>query len=108
MARRKLCGAAVRELGGRGQPAGMVDQRIAKADPQLRVAGIAPHGVLKDADRILALAVARERFGHAQPAFGGREIAEEGVARVGQRNGIAAGSFACAGAPGGRACPGSA
>ena len=49
MAGRKLRCPAVGELRGRRQPMRMIDQRIAKADPQLRVAGIASDGILKDA-----------------------------------------------------------
>ena len=85
MAGRELGRPPVGELGRRRQAARMVDQRIAEADPQLRVAGIAAHGVLQDADGIFAVAVARERFGDPKPALRRREMAEEGVARLGQR-----------------------
>src|SRR3954467_11077361 len=84
MPRCHLCCAFVSELGRRGQAASVIDQRITKSNPQLRIAGIAFHRILQDSDRVLAVPVALERFGHAQPAFGGREMAEYSVSSVGQ------------------------
>ena len=49
MARRHLLGALVGELGRRSEAARMIDQRVAEADPQLRVAGIALYRILQDA-----------------------------------------------------------
>ena len=64
MAGRELRCPLIRELRGGRQPARMVDERIAKADPELRVAGIASNGVLEDPDRVLRFRRPRERFGH--------------------------------------------
>ena len=68
----------------------MVDQRIAEPDPQLRVAGIAraPHsGECRPRPRSCRRAPALPTCAaSARPG----EIAEEGVARVGQREGAAA------------------
>jgi len=61
----------------------VVDKCVAEPDPQLRVPGIALHRILQDSDRVFAVAVTLERFGHAQPAFRRREVAEESMARVG-------------------------
>jgi len=90
MARGHLCGTLISELSGRRQPAGMVDQRIAKTDPQLRIAGIPRHCVLENADRVLASSVACQCLGNSKPALGRSEIAEEGVACVGQRKDVMA------------------
>ena len=45
---------AIGELGRRGQPVPVIDQRVAEPDPQLRVGRIAADRILEDADRILA------------------------------------------------------
>src|SRR5690242_20495354 len=83
-----LC-PAVSQFGWRGYSVGVIDQGITEPDPQLRIARIASNRILQNVDRILALAVAGERFGDAQPAFRRREIAEEGMARLGQRENVA-------------------
>ena len=62
MAGCELGGAAVSELGGWGQHSGMVDQRVAEPDPQLRVAGMLAHGRAQDARRVGGVAPARHRF----------------------------------------------
>src|SRR6185312_1163780 len=74
--------------GGRDAPR-MIDESIAETNPQLRVAGIALDCVLEDSDGVVALAVAGERLGHAEPAFGRRELAEEGMASLRQREDVA-------------------
>ena len=61
----------------------MIDERVAEADPQLGVPGIATDGILEDSDRIFAFAVAGERLGDPKPALGRGEMAEECVAGVG-------------------------
>ena len=66
----------------------MIDERIAETDPQLRIGGVTANGILQDVDRILALTIAGEGFGNPQPAFRGRELAEERVARLGQREDV--------------------
>src|SRR3954454_20784284 len=86
---RHLGRTLVGEFGRRSQAARMIDQRVAEPDPQLRVTGIAPDGILQDADRVLALAIARERFGHPEPGFGGREMAEESVTGIRQWEDVA-------------------
>src|SRR4051812_18785332 len=68
----------------------MVDQGVAEPDPQLRIAGVAAHSVLENADRVLAITCARKRFGDSQPAFRRRELAEKGVPCLGQLQDVAA------------------
>ena len=83
MSRSNFGGALIGQLGRRGQAPRVVDKRVAEPDPQLGIAGIALDGVLQDSDRILAVAVTLERFGHPQPALRRREVAEEGMTCVG-------------------------
>jgi hypothetical protein len=98
VAGRERGGPLIGQLRRRSQPARMIDQRIAEPNPQLRVGGIALNRVLEDVDRVRAIAAACKRLGHHQPAFRRREIAEKGMAGLGQRDHVA--SLA---APGGRA-----
>lgn len=95
MARRSGGGALVSQLGRRCEPARMINQRIPKRDPKLRITGIARDGVLKNADRVFALAVARQCFGHSKPGFGGREVTEKGVTRIGQWENVASFIASC-------------
>ncbi len=83
MARSQFGRPSISEFGRRREAAGMIDERVAEADPQLGIPGIATDGILEDSDRILALAVAGERLGDPKPALGRGEMAEEGVAGVG-------------------------
>jgi hypothetical protein len=43
----------------------MINQSIAEADPELWIRWVAPGCILENSDRLLALAVACECFGHA-------------------------------------------
>src|SRR5579884_71494 len=66
----------------------MIDQGIAKANPELGVPRVPPNGIFQNADRVFALAVAFQRFGHPKPALRRREIAVEGVPSVGKRKDV--------------------
>ena len=64
----------------------------------MRVAGMLAHRRFwSSADGVRGLAAPRQRFGHDQPVLGAGEIAEKGVARLGQRE-RAARLFAARGA----------
>ena len=63
----------------------MIDQRIAQADPQMRVGRIAADGVLKDSYRQLGIACSRHSLGKEQPMLLRREIPKEGVPCAGER-----------------------
>ena len=85
MAGRQLRRPAISQLGGRGQPVGMLDQCIAKADPQLRDRpdiGARRSAVCRPHPRCCRAAPALRT---SQPTLGRAEIAEESVAGVGQR-----------------------
>ena len=90
MARSRRFRALVCKLGGRGDSVSVIDQRIAKSDPQLRIARIALDRILQNPDRILAFTAARERFRHAQPELRRGEVAEEGMPRLRKRDEVPA------------------
>ena len=80
----------VSEFGSWSDPSRVIDKRIAKADPELRIARVTFDCILENPGRILALSVSSERFRHPEPGLGWSEVAEESVPSLSQRKNVAA------------------